>query len=134
MSIEALILGKLHKPAERRTSQSGRVFVTASVRTSTGEAESCFVNAVTFSDSAGTALLALSAGDAVALAGTLTPKAWTDREGHARPSLDMVAAQVLTVYGVRKKRAAVAAAAKPAPEPEGFGRPDDEAWLRGGAA
>ena len=34
----------------------------------------------------------------------LTPKAWTDKEGQARPSLDMVASQVLSVYQVKRRR------------------------------
>jgi hypothetical protein len=41
----------------------------------------------------------------VALAGTLTgASAFTDKEGAARPSLDLVAHQVLTAYHVRRKR------------------------------
>ena len=135
MSIDALILGKLHQRAERRTSgNTGRQFVTAKVRAAVGEAESVFVNVVTFSDSTGAELLALDAGDSLALAGTLKPGAWLDREGNARPSLDLVASQVLTPYGLKKKRAAVAAAGEPSPapaaEPHGV---DDEAWLRGEA-
>ena len=40
MSIEALILGKLHQRAEQRTSKTGRPFVTAKARTAAGEGES----------------------------------------------------------------------------------------------
>ena len=103
MSIEALILGKLHEPAKARTgNNSGRQFVTAKVRAAVGDDASVFCNVVAFSETAGAALLALDAGDSLALAGTLKPGAWIDREGNARPSLDMVAAQVLTVYGLTK--------------------------------
>jgi len=138
MSIEALILGKLHQRAEQRTARTGSAFVTAKVRAAAGEGESIFVNVIAFSESAGAALLALDAGDSVALAGTLKPGAWTDREGNARPSLDIVAAQVLTTYGLKKKRQAVAQAqgggAQPAvpDEPEDFGQAGDDAWLKGG--
>jgi len=104
MSIEALILGKLHQHAEQRTSKTGRPYVTAKVRASAGDGESLFVNVIAFSDTAGAALLALDAGDSLALGGTLKPGAWIDREGTARPSVDMVATQVLTVYGLKKKR------------------------------
>ncbi len=110
MSIEALITGKPHKRAEQRTGRAGRPFVTASVRAAAGEGESLFVNVVAFSESVGAALLALTEGDSVALAGSLTPKAWTDREGNARQSLDMVAAQVMTIYGLKKRREASAPA------------------------
>jgi len=136
MSIEALILGKLHQRAEQRTSKTGRPFVTAKARTAAGEGESLFVNVIAFGDTACAALLALDAGDSLALAGTLKPGAWTDREGNARPSVDMVAAQVLTVYGLKKKRdaggqaATRTPAASPAPAGDDFGH--DDAWLTGG--
>jgi single-stranded DNA-binding protein len=66
-----------------------------------------FVNVLAFDATAQAALLALADGDAVSLAGTLTPKVWTDREGHARPAVDMIANQVLTAYHVKRKRDAV---------------------------
>ena len=138
MSIEALILGKLHQRAEQRSSKTGRSFVTAKARVVAGEGESLFVNVIAFGDAACAALLALDAGDSLVLAGTLKPGAWTDREGNARPSVDMVAAQVLTVYGLKKKRAgseqaaALPRADKQAPASEDFGPAD--AWLAGGEA
>ena len=140
MSIEALILGKLHQRAEQRTGKTGRPFVTAKVRASAGDGESLFVNVIAFADTASVALLALDAGDSVALAGTLKPGAWTDREGNARPSLDLVAAQVLTVYALKKKREANAHAddrqqgQAPREQPTGdaFGHGDD--WPARGAA
>lgn len=106
MSIEALITGKLHQRAEDRISKTGHTFTVAKVRASIAEGESLFVNVLAFSEDARRALLALEAGDSLALAGTVTPKAWIDREGNPRPSLDMVAAQVLTLYGLKRKRAA----------------------------
>lgn len=138
MSIEALILGKLHQRAEQRTSKTGRPFVTAKARTAAGEGDSLFVNVIAFGETACAALLALDAGDSLALAGTLKPGAWTDRDGNARPSADMVAAQVLTVYGLKKKREASgqAAARPPAPgqAPAGDDFGHDDAWLTGGEA
>jgi single-stranded DNA-binding protein len=104
MSIDGLVVGKLYQPAEQRTSKTGRPFVTCKVRAAVAEGESVFVNSIAFSESACAALLALDAGDSLALAGTVKPGAWVDREGNARPSLDIVAAQVLTVYGLKKKR------------------------------
>ena len=97
MSIEALILEKLHEDAKTRTSSTtGRQYVTAKVRVAVSDGESVFVNVIAFSESACTALLAL--------AGTLIPGACTDREGNAKPSVDLVASQILTVYGLKKKR------------------------------
>lgn len=104
--IEALIGGKLHGTAQHKTGKTGRAFVTAKVRAHSGEGD-VFVNVVAFSESAGEALLALGDGEAVSVAGTVKPSAWIDRDGQARPSLDMVAAQVLTVYHVNRKRKAL---------------------------
>ena len=138
--IEAIISGKVYGKPAQRTSKTGAVFTVAKLRVATSASESLFVNVISFSDSAQAALLALDDGDAAALAGTLTPKVWTDREGNTRPALDLVAAQVLTAYGLGKKRAAVRAAGEPAPDrtpaPAGQGgdRSDDagDPWLNGG--
>jgi len=43
------------------------------------------------------------------LAGALTPKVWTDKQGNTRPALDMVATQVLTSYHAARKQHALAA-------------------------
>lgn len=140
MSIEALILAKLHSKPEQRTGKTGRPFVTAKARAAVADGDAVFVNVVSFSETAGAALLSLDAGDAVALAGTLKAGAWTDRDGNARPSLDLVAAQVLTVYGLAKKRKASTDTgnAQHAPGQHGAdgGAADsgpDDAWLRGEA-
>ena len=116
--IEALVSGKLHGQATQKTARSGNPFTTAKVRVPAGD-EAIFCNVIAFDDSAQAALLALGGGDAVALAGTLKPGVWVDRQGQARPSLDMTAAQVLTVYHLKRRRAAVAQdddSASPQPE------------------
>ncbi|MFP4891960.1 single-stranded DNA-binding protein [Paraburkholderia sp. EG304] len=105
--IDGLVSGKLYGTAQSRTGQTGRAFVTAKVRAATGDGETLFVNVIAFDDKAIAALLALDDGDSVALAGTLTPKVWTDKNGDAKPALDMVAHAVLTAYHVKRKRQAV---------------------------
>jgi single-stranded DNA-binding protein len=102
--IDGLIGGKLHGAPVERTGQSGKRFVTAKVRTPASDGEAVFVNVITFSESVGNTLLALDDGDSVSLAGAMTPKAWNDKNGEARPSLDMVAQAVLTPYHVARKR------------------------------
>jgi single-stranded DNA-binding protein len=104
--IEALISGKLLGQPSQKVAKTGKPFVTAKVRVHAGDAD-VFVNVIAFSESACAALMALDSGDAVSLAGSLTPKAWTDREGVVRPALDLVASQVLTAYHVARKRKAV---------------------------
>ena len=51
----------------------------------------------------------LGDGDSVALAGELKPKVWVDKEGTARPAIDLVAHALLTAYHVSRKRRVVAA-------------------------
>jgi len=114
--IDGLVSGKVYGAPASKTGQSGRSFVTAKVRAAVGDGEALFVNVISFSDTAQTALLELSDGDSVALTGTLTPKVWTDRNGDARPALDMVAHAVLTAYHVRRKREAMQAS-RQQPEP-----------------
>jgi single-stranded DNA-binding protein len=104
--IEALVSGKLHGQPVQRIAKTGKPFVVAKVRAHAGDAD-VFVNVIAFSQAACEALLALGDGDAVALAGSLTPKAWTDREGIARPALDLVASHVLSAYHVTRKRKAL---------------------------
>lgn len=149
--IEALIAGKLHGKPEQRTARSGRAFVTARLRTAAGADEVLFVRVTAFSDSAGAALLALDDGDAVALAGTATPGAWLDRDGNPKPNLDLVAAQVLTAYHLKRRRDAMqptgasdtgttpapaappprASARRTQPDADDFGPAGADDWLQG---
>ena len=101
--IDALITGKLHGLPQQRTAKTGRTFTTAKLRVPTGE-DSTFCNVIAFNDEAQAALLALGAGEAVALAGELKVSTWTDKNGTARPSLDLVASKALTQYHLSKRR------------------------------
>ena len=105
--IDGLIAGKVQGQPMRKTGKTGKAYVTAKVRAHAGDSD-VFVNVICFSDSTGAALLALGDGDAVSLAGALKPGAWLDKEGAPRPSLDMVASAVLTVYHIAKKRKTMA--------------------------
>lgn len=103
--IDALVAGKVHSAPVVRQTRQDRDYVTLTLRVPmAGEDESVFAHVVAFSDSACQALRVLTVGDAVSVAGRLTPGAWTDKEGKARPSVDVVADQVLTAYSIRKKR------------------------------
>lgn len=105
--IDALIAGKLYGQPKTMTSKAGKPFATAKVRAAAGEGEALFVNVITFDAGTVAALLALGDGDSVALAGSLTPKVWTDKEGNSRPAVDLVAHKLLTAYHVTRKRKAV---------------------------
>ncbi len=107
--IDALIAGKLYGTPEQRIGKSGKPFTVAKVRAAVGgDEQAVFVNVLAFDEAVQTVLLALDDGCAVALSGSVTPKAWVDKEGNARPSLDMIAAAVLTPYQVKRRREAVA--------------------------
>jgi single-stranded DNA-binding protein len=112
--IDALIAGRLHgKPAER-TSKAGKAYATAKLRVSLGSGEIVWVGVVAFSDSAMAALLSLEDGDSAALAGALNASAYTDKDGHAQPSLDLVVHQLVTPYNVGRRRKAMQPPADPA--------------------
>ena len=105
--IDALIAGKLYGQPKQMTGKQGKPFAIAKVRAAAGEGEALFVNVITFDPDTVAALLALGDGDSVALAGCLTPKVWTDKEGNSRPAVDLVAHKLLTAYHVTRKRNAV---------------------------
>ncbi|HDR9064382.1 TPA: single-stranded DNA-binding protein [Burkholderia vietnamiensis] len=128
--IDGLIAGKLYDTPSSKTGASGKSFVTAKVRAASGDGEALFVNVIAFSDDAKAALLALSDGDSVALSGSLTPKVWTDKNGDARPALDMVVHAVLTAYHVRRKREAVQGTRRPS---EPMGGAEQARRMHGGA-
>lgn len=105
--IDALIQGRLYGRPKSRTTKSGSAYTTAKLRTSMANGEAAFVNVISFSDAAVSALLALDDGDCVAIAGELKVGTYTDKDGTARPSLDLTAHSVLTEYHVSRKRKAV---------------------------
>ena len=72
--------GKLQGKATERTTKTVKPFAIAKVRAAGGDGEALFVNVIAFDADPCAALLAFNDGDSVALAGTLTPKAWLDRE------------------------------------------------------
>lgn len=102
--IDGLIAGRLMGEASRRTDKQGHTFIVARVLARNKADEEFIVNVIAFDDAPCAALLALADGDALSLSGALTPKVWTDRQGIARPSLDMVATQVLTVHHAKSGR------------------------------
>lgn len=109
--IDALVAGKLYGAPVQRTAKNESQFAICKVRVTTTAGECIFVSVIAFKALAVAALMALQDGDSVALAGELTPKVWTDKNGEAKPALDLVAHAVLTEYHVQRKRKAVEAVA-----------------------
>ncbi len=125
--IDALVSGRIFGKPTERTSKAGKPFAVAKMRVAAGDGESTFISIIAFDQQPCDALLALGDGDSVALSGSLSQKAWTDKEGNTRPSLDLVAHQVLSAYHVARKRSAMqgAQASQPARQHQ---RPRDDAW------
>lgn len=69
----------------------------AKVRATTADGETLFVNVIAFDSDVRASLHHLRDGDALAVAGSLVPKVWTDKQGNTRPALDMVAHRVIAV-------------------------------------
>lgn len=108
MSIDCLIQGRLHRAAQQRTSKNGSPFVTCTVRVPTKDGGSLFASVICFNATACQALLALADGDAVALSGEATLKLYQPKDGgEPRPSLDLLAHQILTPYHVKRRREAM---------------------------
>ncbi len=96
--IDGLVSGRLLDDPERRVGKGDSRFVVAKLRAQTGDGDSLIVNVIAFDDAPCAALLGLCEGDAVALAGGLTPKVWTDKQGFVKPALDLIARRVLSAY------------------------------------
>ena len=105
--IDAILTGRLAADPKPGTSRNGNPYATARVLVTAGMEERLGVSVIAFDPDTVTGLLALCSGDAVALAGELTPKVWTDKDGNARPSADMKAHALLTPYHVTGKRRAM---------------------------
>jgi len=95
--IDGLVAGRLYGEAERRTDKAGKAYSLAKVRAATAEGEVLFVNVIAFDDDLCASLHRLRDGDSVALSGSLNPRVWTDKQGHARPALDMVAHRLISM-------------------------------------
>ena len=96
--MDGLIAGKLLGDPEQRSGKGDSQFVVAKLRAQAGDGENLIVNVIAFDATPCRDLLALRDGDSVALSGSLTPKAWTDKQGNVKPALDLVAQRVLSAY------------------------------------
>lgn len=103
--IDGLIAGRLMGDASRRVDKGGKPFTVARVLARNNVDEEFIVNVIAFNETVCAALLALRDGEGLSLSGALTPKVWTDKQGIARPSLDLVAHRVLTAADAGHDRA-----------------------------
>jgi len=114
--LDALLSGRLIGTPQKRLAKSGQPFAGARVRVAMTDGNNLLVSVTAFEPEPMAALLVMSEGAAVSIAGPLTLGTWTDQEGQARPSAAMLAHNVLTTYSVNKKRKAQPEA-MPVPSP-----------------
>jgi hypothetical protein len=95
--IEGLVAGNIWGEPEKRVGKNNSVFVVAKVRAQGSQPELVIVNVIAFDHAVGKTLLELRDGDAVSLAGGLSPKVWIDKQGVSRAALDMIASRVLAL-------------------------------------
>ena len=96
--IEGLVAGNIWGDPEKRMGKSNSIFVGAKVRAQGTQPDLVIVNVIAFDAQVCKDLLALRDGDAVSLAGSLSPKVWVDKQGVSRAALDMVASRALAVH------------------------------------
>lgn len=106
MALDVLITGRMVKPAQQRTASNGNAYALAQVSVPTEGDESLLASCIAFSRGAVDSLLALDKGDAVSLAGKAKLSSWTGSDGATKVGLNVTVDAVLTVYSIRKKRAA----------------------------
>ena len=126
--IRVLITGKLHDTPQERESANGNTYALAKVKADDKGGAWIWVSVIAFGEEA-QRLLAMNAGDAVAIGGRAELKAWVDKEGNARPDVSVVADEIATLKGrpkPQKPRAPRKARQVPASPPTDAGIPFDD--------
>jgi single-stranded DNA-binding protein len=104
MTVFALVSGSLFRAPEKKTSKSGKDYVTATIRAKDGDA-SQFWRVTAFSESAQAELMRLVDGDAVSVQGPLKVETY-EKDGATKLSLSVVADRVLALRQPPKARKA----------------------------
>lgn len=104
--IDALIAGRLRGAVTVRQSSNGKPFATWRISAPDKTGESLLCSCVSFSETAISAVQALSDGDAVAVTGEASISQWTDSQNERRHGLDFRVYAVLTAYHLGRKRKA----------------------------
>lgn len=104
--LSTLLQGTLTAEPVQRTSSKGQPFATANVRAAGEDGQAVWCSVIAFDAGAVEALLALKAGDAVAIAGEASLSHWETTSGEHRVGLRVTARRVLTVYEAKRRRGA----------------------------
>jgi hypothetical protein len=106
--IESLVTGRVHQAAKKKTDRNGKPYTTLRLKVPHGE-NSLLIGVICYEPAGVRTLLALDVGDAVAVAGSLTVRIWTDVQGMAKPSADLIAHVVTTPHHADRKLRAITA-------------------------
>lgn len=101
--LSILASGTLVSNPRQRTTAAGKPYATASLRVPAEDSDAMLVSVIAFAADAVAALLALTKGDSVAIAGRAKLTSW-EKDGEQKNGLSVVADKVLTVYQIDKKR------------------------------
>ena len=102
--LNILATGTLVSDPKSRQSATGKAYATASMRVPTEDGEAMLASLIAFNADAVAALMALSKGDSLSVAGRAKLSEWAGQDGVEKRGLSVVADQVLTVYQIEKKR------------------------------
>jgi len=100
-----LASGTLVNDPKQRTTAAGKPYATASLRVPAEDSDALMVSVIAFAPDAVGAILALTKGDACAIAGRAKLSSWT-KDGEERHGLSVTADRVLTAYAAGKQRKA----------------------------
>lgn len=106
--LDGLVGGSLAKDPEARTAKNGNPYALATLRVPTSADSVIFARVMAFDVHVRDELLALTKGDSVSGTAPLELAIWNADNGEARVSVSVVAAGLVTVYRVRRKRAEIA--------------------------
>jgi single-stranded DNA-binding protein len=128
MTVAVLISGSIFKPPQQRTSQSGKQYVVATIKTTAAaDGSSDFWSALAFGTTAGEELLRLTVGERLAIQGSMKLDLYAAADGAKKISRTVFVDHVLPLRAAAKERKPAkeepqgqsgAAPASPAKEPE----------------
>lgn len=101
--LSILASGVLIADPKARTSATGKTYATAQLRVPAEDADAMLASIIAFTPDAVAVLLALSRGDACAIAGRAKLTCWT-KDGQERHGLSVTADRVLSVYQAGRQR------------------------------
>jgi single-stranded DNA-binding protein len=111
--LSILVEGTLIGAPVRRTSAKGTTFVTTQLRCNADDGESVFCSVIAFQAAVAEALVALGAGDTVAVAGPAVLSQW-EKNGEHKVGLKVTASRVMSVYDAGMRRRAASPEHQPA--------------------